>query len=405
MTTLAGSLLWRVVLSCILLASGAPQAAEPLATPPPSVEIFVREGCLHCAQAKAFLEQLQREQPGLEVQIHDVGRDPEAMGRLEQLTRAHGGQAPRVPTMWVAGQLIVGYSTATRTDLAIRRALSGQALAAPAAGVPSEAHPAADSCLADDGVVCRAIDAPPARESFEIELFGHPLALEALGLPLFSLAMGLLSGFSPCAIWVLLLMVSILAPLRDRTRMLVVAGSFLVAEGLSYWLMTTAWLGLFLAVGLSRASQLAVAAIAGVAGLIHVKDFLALGRGPSLSTPARAKPGIYERLRRLLQAPTLPAAAVGAAGLALLIQGVDLLCTSGLLALFTRVLTLHAPDRASTWLPVALYTSGYLGVHAVVLGLGIALLSRRRLQARQGRWLKLVSGAAMVGLSGYLLLA
>ena len=82
-----------------------------------------------------------------------------------------------------------------------------------------------------------------------------------------------------------------------------------------------------------------------------------------------------------------------------------LLHRSGLLALFTRVLTLHSTDRASTFGPVALYMAGYLGLHMTVLGVGIGVLSRRRLQQRQGRWLKLLSGGVMVGLRGYLLLA
>ena len=403
------ALAWLVALWAALLCGPPAAGAEPEAAPrqvaPAAIEVFVREGCQHCEQAKAFLARLQQEQPGLQVLIRDVGRDPAAMSRLQALAQAHGGEMPRVPTLWVAGQLIVGYSGATRTDLAVRRALAGQPTAPQAAGSGTDAHPATDSCAADDGLTCSLATPVPAREVFELDLFGRAVSLEAVGLPLFALTMGVLSGFSPCAMWVLLLMVSVLAPLRDRPRMLAVAGSFVVVEGLSYYLLTTAWLNLFLAVGLSRVSQVAVATIAGLAGLVNVKDFYAMGRGPSLSTPARARPGIYERLRGLLHAPTLPAAAAGAAVLALLVQGVDLLCSSGLLALFTRVLTLHSTDRASTYGPVALYMAGYLGVHMAVLGIGIAVLSRQRLQQRQGRWLKLLSGVVMVGLSGYLLLA
>jgi arginine exporter protein ArgO len=54
---------------------------------------------------------------------------------------------------------------------------------------------------------------------------------------------------------------------------------------------------------------------------------------------------------------------------------------------------------------MALYMGGYLAVHMGVLGAGVALLSRQRLQERQGRWLKLMSGAVMLGLSLYLVLA
>jgi arginine exporter protein ArgO len=37
----------------------------------------------------------------------------------------------------------------------------------------------------------------------------------------------------------------------------------------------------------------------------------------------------------------------------------------------------------------------------IVLGIGVVMLSRHRLQERMGRWLELVSGAVMVGLGVY----
>jgi arginine exporter protein ArgO len=41
----------------------------------------------------------------------------------------------------------------------------------------------------------------------------------------------------------------------------------------------------------------------------------------------------------------------------------------------------------------------------IVLGIGVATLSRHRLQEKEGRWLKLVSGLAMIGLGLYLAFA
>jgi arginine exporter protein ArgO len=40
----------------------------------------------------------------------------------------------------------------------------------------------------------------------------------------------------------------------------------------------------------------------------------------------------------------------------------------------------------------------------LVLGIGVITLSQRRLQEKEGRWLKLLSGTVMVGLGIYLIL-
>jgi hypothetical protein len=337
----------------------------------------------------------------LRIVIRDVQKEPAAMKRLQDLAREHGAGLPRVPAVFVGGQLFIGYSEEARTDRLIRGALAGQRAAVPHA--PGESS----TCEAEESLACpggpgAGADAPP--ESFEISFFGRTLTLDDIGLPTFTLAMGLLDGFNPCSMWVLLLMISILAPLNDRKRMLAIAGTFVLIQGLAYFVFMAAWLNLFLLIGLSRASQLVIAAIAIAAGLINLKDFFAFGRGISLSIPEKAKPGIYARMRGLLHAPTLTAAIIGAIILALLVQVVEFLCTSGFPALFTRILTLRELDTASYYGYLLLYISAYMLDDVIVLGTGVALLSRHRLQEREGRVLKLVSGLVMIGLGIYLIM-
>ena len=379
---------------------GLPAAAAPGAPPPAAapavIEVFVREGCPHCAEAEHFLAGLKAERPELDIRIRDVKREPAAMERLQALAREHRAGGARVPAILVGGQLIFGYSSQAHTDRLIRAALAGERASALA--------DAGSTCEADEGLACGA---PPAAapESFELEFFGRTLNLDDIGLPAFTVAMGLLDGFNPCSMWVLLLMISMLAPLNDRRRMLAVAGTFVIVEGIAYFLFMAAWLNLFLLIGLSRASQLVIAAIAIVAGLINVKDFFAFGRGISLSIPGSAKPKIYQRIRDILQAKNLGAAIVATIVLAVLVQVVELMCTSGFPALYTRILTLRELPPASYYGYLLLYIAAYMLDDVIVLAIGVTMLSRHRLQEKEGRWLKLISGVVMLGLGVYLIVA
>jgi glutaredoxin len=393
--------LFRAVLLLLgLCLAGPPLAAAPGASPagaaPAAIEVFVREGCPHCAEAERFLAGLKTERPELEIRIRDVKQDPAAMERLQALAREHRAGGARVPAILVGGQLILGYSSQAHTDRLIRAALAGERAAAPG--------DAGSTCEADEGLACGA---PPAAapEVFELEFFGRTLSLDDIGLPAFTVAMGLLDGFNPCSMWVLLLMISMLAPLNDRRRMLAVAGTFVVVEGIAYFVFMAAWLNLFLLIGLSRVSQLVIAAIAIAAGLINVKDFFAFGRGISLSIPGSAKPRIYQRIRDILQARNLGAAILATIVLALLVQIVELMCTSGFPALYTRILTLRELPPASYYGYLLLYIAAYMLDDVIVLGIGVTMLSRHRLQEKEGRWLKLMSGAVMIGLGVYLLIA
>lgn len=364
-----------------------------------SLEVFVRQGCPHCAKAEIFLEQLQLEYPDLRIRYYDVSQQSDSLQRLSELARAQGLGAARVPAFYLHGKLLVGYSDDVSSGQWLRDELTAARAAQQPAGDSGSCEIAATvSCEAP---VDKAKDTNTLKnspEQFAVDFFGQRLTLEEIGLPAFTLAMGLLDGFNPCSMWVLILMISLLAPMGDRKRMLAVAGSFVAVEGLAYYLFMAAWLNLFLFVGLSRWSEIAIAAIALLAGGINLKDFWAFGWGVSLSIPKSAKPGIYQRIRGILLAQNVWAAMVGAVILAVLVQIVELFCTSGFPALYTRILTLRQPDALGYYAYLLLYNLAYMLDDIIVLTVGVITLSQRRLQEKEGRWLKLLSGLVMVGL-------
>lgn len=355
------------------------------------VEIFVREGCPHCELATRYLVELAGQGADLQLKISDVQRDPEALAHLNAAARTAGVAQVGVPTIRVGSALIVGFDGAATTGAQIRAALERR---------QEQPEAAAATCSIVETSGCEA----DQQDAIALPWIGRKLSVSEVGLPLFTIVIGLLDGFNPCSIWVLILMLSMLASLRDRRKMLAIAGTFVAIEGIAYFAFMAAWLNLFLLIGLSQASEMVIGAIAAIAGLINLKDFLALGHGVSLSIPAAAKPGIYARLRAIVSAERLWPALLAAVVLALLVQLVELLCTAGFPALYTRILTLRQLDRASYYGYLLLYNLMYMADDLMVLGIGVVTLSQRRLQEREGRILKLMSGLAMFGLGLYLLL-
>jgi hypothetical protein len=57
-------------------------AADPAGEPPADIEVFVREGCPHCAAAKLFLDDLRRERPELSIVIRDIARIEAGMASI-----------------------------------------------------------------------------------------------------------------------------------------------------------------------------------------------------------------------------------------------------------------------------------------------------------------------------------
>jgi glutaredoxin len=361
-----------ICLVLLVLGSGAlVQAGEPV----PDLEVFVRAGCPHCEAAKVFLDELRRERPSLRIAIFDVAENSVARRRLATLAAERGIANIGVPTFLIGTELIIGFLSADTTGAEIRARLDQNRQGAAQ---------------------------PPVVESIQTKWFGE-LRVGDLGLPLFTIIIGLLDGFNPCSMWVLFFMLSLLAGLANRPKMLLIAGTFVAVEGIAYFAFMAAWLNMFLLIGLSRITELILGSIAGLAGVINIKDFWAFQRGISLSIPDAAKPGLYARMRRILQAENILAALLGTVMLAVLVQAVELVCTAGLPALYTRILTMHQLDRWVYYGYLALYNVAYMLDDVLVLAIGVITMSHYRLQEREGRWLKLISGIVMLGLSAVMI--
>jgi glutaredoxin len=364
----------------------------------PDLELFSREGCPYCAAAKTFLDELQRERPSIRIQIYDVGRDAEALARLQALAAAQGVRAPGVPAFWVGGELVIGYAGPETTGVRIKRLLDRTA------GHDREVS-GEGACKTETVPPCQQLTpgSTPPPDRVATRLFG-PLSVHTLGLPLFTVALGLLDGFNPCAMWVLLFLLSLLVTIQNRAKMALIAGTFVAVSGLVYFAFMAAWLNVFLLLGMARPTQVALGTIALMMGLVHIKDGVALGRGPSLSIPDKAKPGLYARMRRIIQAEHVTGAVVAVIVLALLVNAIELLCTAGFPAVYTHILSGQHLPWWQYYGYLALYNLAYIADDSLMVAIAVVTLSRHKLQVREGRWLKLVSGTVMGGLGILLIL-
>jgi glutaredoxin len=424
-----------------------------------TVDVFTREGCTHCADAKSFLRRIEHRYPGFRFFTYDVVADRNNRLRFEQLNREHGIRVPGVPSFRIGGEFVVGYTGDATTGAKLQKILNdvtvpctvrlqprgssdrppltsddsrtglfrqgwpgfplAQAFAAeePSEQVLSSPPPPRSDAVDDssqppprpepDGDQQLSVASPRTVDQdseVEVPLFGR-LDAQQMGMPLFTILIGLVDGFNPCAMWVLLFLLSILISLHDRRKILAVAGTFVVVSGGVYFAFMAAWLNVFHLIGFRRWSEVALALIAVVIGGINIKDFFAFKRGVSLSIPESAKPGIYARVRGIVTAQNLTAAIAGAVALAVLINFVELLCTAGLPALYTKVLTMQ---QYPAWVELSylgLYNLAYMFDDGVMVGIAVATLGRHKLQEREGRWLKLFSGCAILALGPMLLFA
>ncbi|MBN8431622.1 hypothetical protein JF535_12240 [Microbulbifer salipaludis] len=365
MKTVTIGWLWILAIFPLLLAEARLPPTVPgdaTASPTKTLEVFVRDGCPHCADAKAYLPQLQTRYPDLQIVYRSLDTDPRAAEDLARHSRLVGEWPPGVPTFVIEGRVLVGFVSGAHTGPELDRLITG-----------GTARPEAT-----------------AKTGF------RGLSAERLGLPLFTIALGLVDGFNPCAMWVLLFLLSLLVRLRDRRRMALIAGTFVFVSGAIYYAFMAAWLNLFLLVGFSHWLRWLLAGIAVVIGIVNLRDSFAGNHGYTLAIPSSAKPGIYARARKVLRADRLIASMIGVALLAVLVNVIELLCTAGLPAIYTAVLAQQDLSGSAYYGYLGLYILAYIADDALMVTLAVMALGSGKLSARGGRWLKCISGVVML---------
>jgi hypothetical protein len=138
--------------------------------------------------------------------------------------------------------------------------------------------------------------------------------------------------------------------------------------------------------------------VATVIALINIKEFFFFKKGVSLTIPESAKPALYERMRNVLKAGSVPGAVLGTIFLAIVANTYELLCTAGFPMVFTRVLTLHDLSTPQYYFYLALYNLIYVVPLAAIVIIFATTLGARKLSESQGKTLKLISGLMMFSL-------
>jgi thiol-disulfide isomerase/thioredoxin len=337
-----------------------------------TVLFFWGDGCPHCAEEKVFLDDLKKGYPNLVIEDLEVWKNRENARAFKRAMERLGAGQVVVPVTVIANRIFYGFDE--QQAGAIEAAVRDMSKASP-------------------------VEEP---SKTVLPLIGE-IDPADFSLPVLTLIIAGLDSFNPCALYVLMFLLSMLIYARSRARMLIVGGTYLFFSGSVYFLFMAAWLNLFMLMGRVHVVTTVAGLVALVIGIINVKDFFAFKRGVSLTLADEHSDKLIGKMRGLLKANSLPAMLLGTSVLAILANAYELLCTAGFPMVYTRVLTLRGLGTGTYYLYLVFYNVIYVVPLAIVVMIFTLSLGSRKLTEFQGRSLKLVSGFMMVCLSFVLL--
>jgi len=227
--------------------------------------------------------------------------------------------------------------------------------------------------------------------------------MEKLSLPALTVLLGFLDGFNPCAMWVLLFLISLLIGMPDRKKMWALGTAFIISSAFVYFLFMVAWLNLFQFVGFIFWVRVAIAGIAFLGGYASLKKFFSKDPSGCDVEGSEKKKKIFEKLGSITSNKSFSLAMLGIIGLAFAINLVELVCSAGLPAVYTQVLALNKMSGASYYLYILLYILFFMLDDLFVFFVAMTTLKMTGITTKYVKYTRLIGGILMIAI-GFLLL-
>jgi len=353
-----------------------------------SINFFYLPGCPHCEAQAVFNERLQSEFPSINITSIDAST-PSGQALLSQMLTELGiEEEPGFPvtiitvyedetlvSSWVSGGWVSDETSGKVLTDALQRCLTGNC--PPSPGTSSSG-------------------------TITLPLIGT-ITLSDYSLPTLAVVLGLVDGFNPCAMWVLVYLISVVAMLKDRRRIWLIVGSFVLASGILYYLFMTAWLNAFLAIGYSRAVTTVIGLVALGGGALQLREIVTTkGAIVCEVTSEDSRKKTMTRVQEIVSSPLTWGILAAIIGLAFTVNAVEFVCSAAIPAVFTQVLSLANLSTLQYYGYILLYVFFFMLDDLVIFATAAFALTSRA-GDRYAKYSRPV-GASILIVLGFLLL-
>jgi hypothetical protein len=345
------------------------------------VHFFYLPGCSHCEDQKPFNEKLE-DTYTINITPHDA-TSPQEHALLSKMLEERGIEyEPEFPITIFGNQVFGGWESEETSGRAIDTALQ-QCLAGDCP------EPAGEENGDDGGKIL-------------LPLIGE-IALSDYSLPALAVILGLVDGFNPCAMWVLVYLISLVATLRDRKRIWLIVGSFVLASGILYFLFMTAWLNVFLLVGYIKPVTTVIGLVALGGGILQMREF-AETKGAIVCkvTDEESRKKTMTKIQNIVSSPITVGTIVGIVALAFAVNSIEFVCSAAIPAIFTHVLSLASLTAFQHYGYILLYVFIFMLDDLVIFGTAAFALTSN-LGDRYAKYTRPVGGTILIVLGALLL--
>lgn len=320
------------------------------------VYIFHSSSCGHCKAAKEFLKDYQIKNETIHINYYEVAHNKQNAELFDNVKDILDHPSMSVPYIIIGSEIIVGFGDNTAEEITevIEHYLKNDYIDIPGkilSGEITKENISEFINKSDNNI----------SDKVKIPLLGE-VDVKSVSIPLLGVVMGLVDGFNPCAMWVLIFLISMLINMKDRKRMWILGISFLLTSAIVYALIMGAWLNIVVNFTQVRWIQIIIGVIALIGAAFNFRSYY-LERKKDAGCQVvdeKKRKKIISRIKKFTTEKSFILALIGIIVLAASVNIVELACSAGLPVLYTNILAINNITGISAIFYIILYILFFL---------------------------------------------
>lgn len=383
------NLLYFLFILGILFVPNVASAKEEI-----NLYLFHSQDCSHCKSEREWLESIKDEYQYLNIYEYEVTRNKDNSTLLNQVKVRLCSNTKYVPFTVIGEKYFIGWNTNNKEKIlneienydVNKRDIVNEVIN----GIETEN-------------ICNIVDNNPKDESEEDSSFTLPILgkinAKKISLPLVAAIIGFVDGFNPCAMWVLIFLISMLMGMKNKKRMWTLGLTFLTSSALVYLLFMLAWLNIAISLNEIVWIRLMVALVALVGAGINLKSFYKSikekNSGCEVVDNSKRKK-LMNKIKKFTTEKSFVLAIIGVVALAFSVNLIELACSAGLPLIFTQILALNNLSGIEYFIYILIYILLFLLDDIIIYVIAMKTLEITGISTKYTKYSHLVGGIIML---------
>ncbi len=357
------------------------------------IHLFYSSTCPHCKNERIYLEGLQKTNENIKVHLYEVSNSSENSALLDRVQELIKGKSSHIPYTVIGNKYRVGFNNSTKLEIeSIIKAYEDNDYVDIVSGI-------IDGSINEDNIdeYLDKVDVE-VDSDVDIPLLGK-VDPKKVSLPLLAIIIGLVDGFNPCAMWILIFLISMLIGMKDKKRMWYLGSLFIATSAIIYLLFMVAWLNIVIAVKDIRWVQILIAIVALIGALVNIVNYLKevkkKDNGCQVVDDKKRK-RIFAKIKKYTHEKSLIIASIGVIALAISVNVIELACSAGLPILFTNILSLNNVSIELSSIYILIYIIFFMLDDLIVFFIAMFTLQVTGITTKYTKYTHLIGGLIML---------